>query len=224
MPLGFQSHTKPLDFENHLSGFPGMNTLPPVPLSASLAGGLCRTQTSLLCSDPLPLVLSHAHAPGSRRALWGQPALLSSGQGCACLLTNWVNDSVSPPVQTRWPRQPKHNTTDLCTRPGDHGNVRASSTLLFQEAGQSPSRRLAQHQTPCLGNWKGIVLGQMDVPKLTAPGLGPVPQSCAPLPAHRGHLLPWLQFRAFCPVTVLWHGCHQAPGSTMGMDTDMEWH
>lgn len=78
-PLGFQSHTKPLDFENHLNEFPGRNTLPLVPPSATLAGGLCRTQTSLLmgerafaaalsrgrekaqlglCSDTLPLVVS----------------------------------------------------------------------------------------------------------------------------------------------------------------------
>lgn len=49
-------------------------------------------------------------------------------------------------------------------------------------------------------------LGQMDMPKLTAPILGLVPQSCAPLPAHHGHLLPWLQLEPVHPATVLWHG------------------
>lgn len=157
----------------------------------------------------------------------GAACMLSSGQGCTCLLTNWVNNSVSPPVQTRWPTclcaqshvamSAQTNTTRLCTRPGNHGNVRASSTFLFQEAGQSPSRRLAQHQTPYLGNWKGIVLGQMDMPKLTAP-------QC------RSLVLPCLLTMAICcigynsepvhPATVLWHGYKQAPGSTMGM----EWH
>lgn len=233
MPLGFQSHTKPLDFENHLNGFPGRNILPPMPPSASAAGGLCRTETSLLvgerafpatlgrgrgkaqlglCSDPLPLVLS-CHAPGSEESSVGAACMLSSGQGCTCLLTSWVNNSVSPVVQMGGqcvlvlkavlPCQPKPNTTHLCMRPGSHGNVRTSSMFLFQEAGQSPSRRLAQHQPPCLGNWKETDLGQMDMPKLTAPVLGLVLQPCAPLPAHHGHLLPWLQFRA-CPP------CHRA--------------
>lgn len=126
MPLGFQSHTKPLDFENHLNGFPGRNILPPMPPSASAAGGLCRTETSLLvgerafpatlgrgrgkaqlglCSDPLPLVLS-CHAPGSKESSVGAACMLSSGQGCTCLLTSWVNNSVSPVAQMWWPMCP----------------------------------------------------------------------------------------------------------------------
>lgn len=36
------------------------------------------------------------------------------------------------------PCQPKPTTTGLCTRPGNHGNVRASSMLPFQEAGTAP--------------------------------------------------------------------------------------
>lgn len=97
-----------------------------MPPSASVAGGLCRTEISLLvgkrafpatlsrgrgkaqlglCSDLLPLVLS-CHAPGSKESSVGAACMLSSGQGCTCLLTNWVNNSVSPVVQMGWPMCP----------------------------------------------------------------------------------------------------------------------
>lgn len=164
----------------------------------------------------------------ARRAPWGQPAccplhkddpaccpagltILSHlcRQGGQCVLV----------LKAVLLCQPKPTTTCLCMRRGNHGNVRASSMFLFQEAGQSPSRRLAQHQTPCLGSWKGIVPGQMDMPKLTAPVLGLLPQSCAPLPVMAICCLGCTLEPAH-PGTVLWHGCHQAPSATLVM----EWH
>lgn len=199
---------------------------------ASFADGLCRTGTSLLvgqrafpatlirrrgkaqlglCSDPLPLVLScpcswqqGGLCGGSLYAvLWTMMYLPADNLGHQFCLTTGAGEVAS----VLKVMLPKPNTTHLCTRSGNHRNVTASSMFLFQEAGQSPGRRLAQHQTPCLRNWKGIVPGQMDMPKLTAPVLGLVPQSCAPLPAHHGHLLPWLQLGAYLP-------CHSAMAYT----------
>lgn len=68
---------------------------------ATLSRGRGKAQLGLR-SDPLPLVSScpcSRSKEGSVRAA----CMLSSGQGCICLLTNWVINSVSPLVQTRCP-------------------------------------------------------------------------------------------------------------------------
>lgn len=153
------------------------------------------------CSDSLPLALS---CPCS----WLQGGL--SGAACTLLCTRMnlpaaqlVNNSVSPLVQRRWPVCPcAQSLLHVSPNPPPQASARDPATMgMSEHLPCSPARRLAQHQTPCLGNWTGIVLGQMDMPKLTAPVLALVLQPCAPLPAHRGHLLPWLQFRACLP----WH-------------------
>lgn len=52
--------------------------------------------------------------------------------------------------------QPKPSTMSLCMQPGNHGIARASSTLLFQEAGQSPDRRLASTRRPASRTREGL--------------------------------------------------------------------
>jgi len=108
------------------------------------------------------------HPPGSKEGSTGAACTLSSERGFTCLrVKNRVNNSVSPPVRTRqlacpraqsraalspqtWHRTCLHKTWQLWD---------CQSIFLIPLAGG-----WEQHRTPCLGNQKGLVLGQVDMP------------------------------------------------------------
>lgn len=135
----------------------------------------------------------------------GAACMLSSGQGCTCLLTNWINNSVSPPVQTRWPTCPcaqshvamsaqtqHHTSLHETWQPWEcqsifHVPLPGGWAEPKQEAGTAPDTLPWELERDCS---RADGYAQIDSSS--------VPQSCAPLPAHHGHLLHWLQFGA-CP-------------------------
>lgn len=86
---------------------------------------LCRVMTILLTArralDEDSILSHHQSRQGNQHALMHEAMLLC---------------------------QPIPNTSSLCMQSGNNRIARASSTLLFQEAGQSPGRRLASTRHP----------------------------------------------------------------------------